>query len=109
MSAAYYIETMQHAIRSLLPLAVVLILGLLFMIIPAVFARHDRPIFYLSIVASACLIAAILVTIFGNWPINNQIIKWDINSPPHFDAFESQVGAFGCPLIELLPESAKHI
>jgi uncharacterized membrane protein len=82
MSPAFYVETMQHAIRVLIPLAVVLNLGLFFTIVSAVLARRDRRSFYLLIAASICIIAAVLVTIFGNWPINNQIITWGINSPP---------------------------
>lgn len=82
MSAAFYVETMQHAIRVLIPLAVVLFLGLFFTIVSAVLARRDRLSFYLLIAASICIIVAVLVTVFGNWPINNQIITWSINSPP---------------------------
>lgn len=82
MSAAFYVETMQHAIRVLLPLAVVLNLGLFFTIVSAVLARRDRLSFYLSMAASICIIASFLLTVFGNWPINNQIITWSINSPP---------------------------
>src|SRR5207244_12199831 len=82
MSAVFYIETMQHAIRVMLPLAVVLNLGLLFTIVSAVLARRDRLSLYLLIAASICIIVAVLVTVFGNWPINNQIITWSINSPP---------------------------
>ena len=79
---AFYVETMQHAIRVLTPLAVVLNLGLFFTIVSAVLARRDRLRFYLLIAASICIIVAVLVTVLGNWPINNQIITWDSNSPP---------------------------
>lgn len=82
MSAAFYVETMQHAIRVLLPLAMVLNMGLLFVIVSAVLARRDRLSFYLLIAASVGIILAVLVTVFGNWPINNQIITWNLNSPP---------------------------
>jgi len=82
MSPAFYVETMQHGIRSLIPLAVVLNLGLLFTLASAVLARRDRQRFYLFIAASVCIVAGVLVTVFGNWPINNQIITWGINSPP---------------------------
>jgi len=52
MSQAFYVETMQHAIHVMLPLAVVLNLGLFFTIVSAVLARRDRLSFYLSIAAS---------------------------------------------------------
>ena len=82
MSQAFYVETMQHGIRVMLPLAVVLNLGLVFTIASAVLARRDRLSFYLLIAATICIVTAVLVTVFGNWPINNQIITWHINSPP---------------------------
>ena len=47
MSQAFYVETMQHGIRVMLPLAVVLNLGLVFTIASAVLARRDRLSFYL--------------------------------------------------------------
>src|SRR5260370_38299507 len=76
MAPAFYVETMQHAIRVMLPLAVVLNLGLVFTIISTVLAQRDRLTFYLLSAASICIMAAEVVTVFGNWPINNQIIKW---------------------------------
>lgn len=82
MAPAFYVETMQHAIRLLTPLAVVLNLGLFCTTASAVLAHRNRLSFYLLIAASICLIAAVLVTVLGNWPINNQIITWDSNSPP---------------------------
>lgn len=82
MSPAFYVETVQHAIHAMLPLAVVLNLGLFFTIVSAVIARRDGPSFYWLIAAGTCIVAAVLVTVFGNWPINNQIITWTINSPP---------------------------
>ena len=60
MSAAFYVETMQHGIRSLLPLAVLMFLGLFFTITSAVLARRDRPNLYLLIATSICIIAAVL-------------------------------------------------
>lgn len=82
MSAAFYVETMQHAIRVMLPLAVVLILGLFFTVVSAVLARHDRLSFYLLIASGICIITGVLVTVLGNWPINHQIITWSVSSPP---------------------------
>ena len=82
MSAAFYIDTMQHAIRTLVPLAVVLNLGLFFTLVSAILARHDRRSLYLLIATSICIITAVLFTVFGNWPINHQIITWSSNSPP---------------------------
>ena len=81
MSAAFYVETMQHGIRSLVPLAVALNLGLFFTVVSAALARRDRPTLYLLVGASLCILAAVLLTVLGNWPINNQIITWSVNFP----------------------------
>jgi uncharacterized membrane protein len=83
MSSAFYVETMQHGIRTIgPPLFVALNLGMLFTIVSAFLARRDRPRFYLLIAASICIIAVAAITVFGNIPINNQIETWSINSPP---------------------------
>ena len=83
LSPAFYTEKMQHAIRVFtIPLPTVVILGVIFTIISTVFARRERPAFYLLIGASVGIIAVALITAFGNIPINNQIKMWNINSPP---------------------------
>jgi uncharacterized membrane protein len=83
MSATFYTEKMQHAIRVFtMPLPIIVILGALFTIAAAFLARFERPNFYLLIAASVCMIAVALITRFGNIPINNQIVAWSINSPP---------------------------
>ena len=83
MSPAFYAEKMQHAIRVFtVPLPTVVILGVLFTIISTILAQRDRPGFYLLIAASVCIIAVALITAFGNIPINNQIMTWNVSSPP---------------------------
>jgi uncharacterized membrane protein len=83
MSAAFYVEKMQHAIRVFtVPVNTVAILGVLFTITSTFLARRDRFTFYLLIAGSICLIAATLITTFGNVPIINQIKTWSVNSPP---------------------------
>lgn len=83
VSGAFYAEKMQHAIRVFtVPLNIVAVLGVLFTIASTFFARRDRHSFYLLIVASVCLIAGALITVFGNVPIINQIKTWSIYSFP---------------------------
>ena len=82
MSAAFYVETMQHGIRTLLPLALLMFMGLFFTITSAIFARGDRASLYLLIATGICILTGVLLTLLGNWPINNQIITWNANSPP---------------------------
>jgi len=83
MSPSFFVEKMQHSIRALtLPLPIVAILGVFFTISATIFARRDLPSFYLLIAASLCIIAGAVTTVFGNVPINNQILTWTASSPP---------------------------
>jgi uncharacterized membrane protein len=82
MTPTFYVETMQHGIHVMLPLAVVLNLGLVFTLASTILVRRDRVRFYLLGAASICIITALLLTVLGNWPINNQIITWRAGSPP---------------------------
>jgi uncharacterized membrane protein len=82
VSPIFYAEKMQHAIRVFtVPLNTVAILGVILTIASTFLARRDRFTFYLLIAASICLIAASLITAFGNVPIINQIMTWSSNSP----------------------------
>src|SRR5579859_7802223 len=83
MSSAFYVESMQQAIRRLtIPLPAIVVLGLLFTAVAAYQARNDRAVFSLLLTACLCVLAVALITRFGNIPINNQILTWNIDSPP---------------------------
>jgi|SRR5579862_8340432 len=83
MSSAFYIENMQHSIRRLtIPLPTIVALGLLFTVAASFQAHSDRSVFCLLATACLCVLAVGLITRFGNIPINNQILTWDIDSPP---------------------------
>jgi hypothetical protein len=83
MSAPLYLGRMQHAIRVLtVPLPVIVVLGLLFTVIASFQARHDRSMLYLLAATTVCVLAVALITRFGNIPINNQILTWNVDSPP---------------------------
>jgi hypothetical protein len=83
MSSAFYVENMQHSIRRLtIPLPTIVVLGLLFTAVATVQARSDRAVFSLLATACLCVLAVGLITRFGNIPINNQILTWNIDSPP---------------------------
>ena len=79
---ASWIGMLQHSMHVLIPLAVALNLGLLFTIVSAILARRERVGLYLLIAASLCLVAAVLITVVGNWPINDQIGTWSLTAPP---------------------------
>ena len=83
MSSAFYVESMQHSIRRLtIPLPTIVVLGLLFTAAASFQARNDRPVFSLLAAACLCVLAVGLITRFGNIPINNRILTWNIDSPP---------------------------
>lgn len=83
MSSAFYVENMQHSIRRLtIPLPAIVVLGLLFTALASFQARNDRPVFSLLAAACLCVLAVGLITRFGNIPINDQILTWNIGSPP---------------------------
>jgi Domain of unknown function (DUF1772) len=83
MSAAFYTEKMQHAIRVIgLPLFSVQCAAALLTLVSAFLARRDRPALFYLLLASALCLTGVLLTIFGNIPILNQIATWNIGSPP---------------------------
>ena len=83
MSPSFYAEAMQHAIRVLtVPLPAIVVLGMLFTVVASFQARNDRAPFLLLTMASLCIIGVALITRFGNIPINNAILTWNVGSPP---------------------------
>ena len=83
MSAAAYVEGMQHAIRVFtVPLPATVILSVVCCAASAFFARRERAGFYLLVAATGAVLAVALITVFGNIPINNQIKTWSVTAPP---------------------------
>ena len=83
MSPAFYVQNMQHSIRTLtIPLPTIVVLGLLFTAVASFQARNDRAVFSVLATACLCVLAVGLITRFGNIPINNQILTWNVDSPP---------------------------
>jgi uncharacterized membrane protein len=83
LSATTYVEQQQHAIRALntlLPATGVLCIGLT--LILAMAARRSPRARYLLIAAATCMLAAGVVTRFGNQPINAQVMTWVADAPP---------------------------
>jgi hypothetical protein len=50
--------------------------------VSAFLARRDRPALFYLLLASALCLTGVLLTIFGNIPILNQIATWNFGSPP---------------------------
>ncbi len=77
LSPSTYIEQQQNMIRALNTFMIVLVFGAtVITIISAIFQRDDKQAFILLLIASLFFIACILISRFGNQPINNEIIKW---------------------------------
>lgn len=83
LSSASYVEQQQEAIRALnVKMPIMGAIGILLTIASALMARSDRKTLYLLIGAAVCLLAAGLVTRFGNQPLNAIVITWDPQAPP---------------------------
>lgn len=83
MSAAFYTEKMQRAIRVIgTPLFSVQCAAAVMTIASAWLARRDRGTLKLLLATCACYVTAVLLTKFGAIPILNQIATWNLNSPP---------------------------
>ena len=83
LSPSTYVEQQQNAIRALNELMP--ILGgatILLTLLAAGLQRNDRKAFVLLMVASAFLILSGLLTHFGNQPINDLVMTWEIARPP---------------------------
>jgi uncharacterized membrane protein len=83
LSPSTYVEQQQNAIRALNVLMPVLgAITILLTLLSAVLQRKNRNVFVLLLVAAAFLVVGGLVTRFGNQPINDLVITWDIARPP---------------------------
>lgn len=83
LSAAAYVEQQQNAIRSLNTLLPAMGAACILLIVwLAILSKGDSRSRYLLALSVVCLVAAALVTRFGNQPINAAVITWSIQSPP---------------------------
>jgi uncharacterized membrane protein len=83
LSAAAYVEQHQNAVRGLNVLLPVMgAICILLTLTLAVMAKGDARARYLLAASAVCLIAAALITRFGNQPINALVMTWSPQSPP---------------------------
>jgi uncharacterized membrane protein len=83
LTASAYVEQQQSAIRALnttMPILGAICIGLT--MIHALLVRSARTSSYLLCAGAVLLIAAGLVTRFGNQPINAHVITWRASAPP---------------------------
>jgi hypothetical protein len=83
LSPSTYIEQQQNMIRGLNNLMIILVFSAtVITIISAFLQRGDKQAFIPLLIASLFFIACILISRFGNQPINNEIIKWTSGTLP---------------------------
>lgn len=83
LTASAYVEEQQAAIRGLNVIMPILgATGIVLTLLQAWLVRSDRPSFGLLLIGAALLIAAGLITRFGNQPINARVINWSAAAPP---------------------------
>jgi Anthrone oxygenase len=83
LSPSTYIEQQQNAILSLNVLMISLVFGATIVTLLSAFLQKDKkPVFISLLVASFFFIACILISRFGNQPINDTIMTWTADSVP---------------------------
>lgn len=82
-SASTYIEQQQHLVRSLQLLLVSLVIfATLVTIVSAILQRKNRKIFIALIFVALFLLSCIIITRFGNLPIQKEMLTWNASSIP---------------------------
>ena len=83
LSAPAYVESQQMAIRSLNTLMPLLgLITIILTITSALLQKENQTVLITLLIAAVLLIAAGLVTRFGNQPINKIVMTWDKTSVP---------------------------
>jgi hypothetical protein len=83
LSPSTYIEQQQNMIRGLNVLMITLVFGAtIITIISAILQRSNKQVFIPLLFASLFFISCILISRFGNQPINNEIMKWTSGTVP---------------------------
>ena len=84
LSSSTFIEQQQNMLQSLRTLMVSLVVvATLITLLSAYLQKHDKPTFVSLIIAGVFFIACILVTLFGNKPIDDIVITWTKDSIPN--------------------------
>lgn len=83
LSASTYVEQQQNMLRALKVLMVSLVfLAAILTIVSAFLQKNNRTVFITLLVAAIFFIACILITRFGNKPIDDIVLTWTSNSLP---------------------------
>jgi len=83
LSVLTYIEQQQNMIRSLnILMTSLVILATLITLVSAIVQRSNRVVFIALVIAALFFISCIVISRFGNQPINNLVMTWTPNSFP---------------------------
>lgn len=83
LSPSSYIEQQQNMIRALNVLMITLVFSAtIITIISAILQRGDKQAFFPLLIASLFFISCIIISRFGNQPINNEIMTWTSGTIP---------------------------
>jgi len=84
LSPSTFIEQQQNMLQSLRTLMVSLVvLATIITILSAYLQKHDKTAFISLILAAIFFIACILITRFGNKPIDDKVITWTTDTIPN--------------------------
>jgi archaellum biogenesis protein FlaJ (TadC family) len=84
LSPATFIEQQQNMLQSLRTLMVsIVVLATIITILSAYLQKHDKTAFISLILAAVFFIACILITRFGNKPIDDIVITWTKDTIPN--------------------------
>jgi len=83
LSQSTYLEQQQNLVGSLQTLMVSLVVtATVITLVSAVLQRHDKGTLSLMVLASLFLISCILITKFGNVPIDHEVMSWTTDTMP---------------------------
>jgi hypothetical protein len=83
LSLSTYVEQQQHLLYSLSTLMICMVVAATSITIASAFLqRKNKQIFVTLLIASAFFIGCILISRFGNQPIQNDMMIWKVNSVP---------------------------
>jgi archaellum biogenesis protein FlaJ (TadC family) len=84
LSPSAFIEQQQNMLQSLRTLMVSFVfIATLITILSAYLQKHDKSNFISLIIAAVFFIACILITLFGNKPIDDKVITWTKDAIPN--------------------------
>ena len=82
-SASTYVEQQQNLVRSLNTLMIVLVVAAtVTTLLSAFLQRRNKPVLVALLLAASLFISCMVITRFGNIPIQTNMLKWTVNMLP---------------------------